>query len=504
MNRQIRHLGVVLVLCYLALFVQFNRIQIFQQDELQANPSNFRAIERDFSSPRGAIFTADGVIVARSVPAEGQFDRQRLYPEGDLYAHVTGFFSFEFGAEGVERVYNDELSGQAVAAQFGSLRDILTDTDTTVNLTLTVDDDLQRVAKAALGDRKGAVVALDPRDGAIQAFWGFPSYDPGVLSGVDLDGAAAEWDRLEALPNADDPRISRPYRERYFPGSTFKVVTAAAGLASDRLSPRQPDFEVVTEYTPPLTNSAIGNFGGSACGGTLVAILAQSCNSAFAELAAEVLGPQPLIETAERFGFNDAPPIDLPAPAASNFPTDFGAVVGTVGDPPVDLVEATPSLAQSAIGQFEVAATPLQMALVAAAVANEGVIMTPHLMRELTRQDGSQLRAYQPAAWRAALSSTDAATLRAAMEQVVQVGTAQVLAIPGAVVGAKTGTAEVTSERPDDTHAWVIAFAGRPGEAPSVAVAVLVESVPGQGQQTGGGVAAPIARDVIAAALGLG
>jgi penicillin-binding protein A len=503
MNRQIRTLGIVLVVCYLALFVQFNRIQIFQQDELQANPANFRSIERDFSGPRGSIFTSDGIVVAQSLPADGQFDRQRTYPEGELYAHTTGYFSFEFGAEGVERVYNDELSGQTVDAQFASLRDILTDTDTTVNLTLTLDDDIQRAARDALGQRKGAVVALDPRDGSLLALWGFPSYDPSVLSGVDLDAANAEWDRLGSLPGDDDPRIPRPYRERYFPGSTFKVVTAAAGLATDRLSLTEPEFPILAEYTAPLTQTPLRNFGGTSCGGTLVPILAQSCNTAFAELAAEVLGPEPMIETAERFGFNDAPPLDLPSPAQSSFPTDFGAVVETVGEPPVSIVENSAALAQSAIGQFDVAATPLQMALVAAAVANDGVSMTPHVMQELTRQNGEVLRTYEPSAWRAALSSTDAAALESAMEEAVLTGTARNLLIDGAVVGAKTGTAEVTSERPDDTHAWVIAFAGLPGEEPSVAVAVLVESVPGQGQQTGGGVAAPIAATVIRAALGL-
>lgn len=504
MNRQIRTMGIVLVVCYLALFVQFNRIQIFQQDELQANPANFRAIVRDFSGPRGSIFTSDGIVVAQSVPVDdSEFDRQRLYPEGQLYAHTTGFFSFEFGAEGVERVYNDELSGQTVDAQFGSLRDILTDTDTTVNLTLTLDHDVQLAAREALGDRKGAIVAIDPRDGSLLALWGFPSYDPSVLSGVDLNAANAEWERLSALPRNDDPRIPRPYRERYFPGSTFKVVTAAAGLATDRLTLTSPEFPVLTEYEAPPQSPPLRNFGGNPCGGTLVAILAQSCNTAFAQLGAEVLGPGPLIETAERFGFNDAPPLDLPAPAESSFPTDFGALIEEVGDPPVGIFENTPALAQSAIGQFEVAGTPLQMALVAAAVANDGVIMAPHVMRELTRQNGEVLRSYEPSVWRAALSSGDAATLRSAMEQVVQVGTAQNLDIPGLVVGAKTGTAEVTADRPDDTHAWVIAFAGRPGEAPEIAIAVLVESVPGQGQQTGGGVAAPIAQAVIAAAFGL-
>lgn len=503
MNSHIRILGVALTLCFVVLFVQLNRLQLVQQEELQENPNNNRQIERNFSQERGSIFTADGVVIATSEEVDDDLERQRVYPEGELYAHTTGFFSFQFGADGIERQYNAELAGQTIEQRFDSFSDIFRDTDTTANVTLTLRHDIQTVARDALGDRRGSVVALDPRTGDILAFWSSPSYDPNALGSVDLDAAQAFWQELDALGAADDPRLPRMYREIYFPGSTFKVVTAGAALDANVATLSEPVFESVVAYTAPLTEVPLQNFGGNICGGDLLESLRRSCNTAFAELAAEVVGPEPFIRVAERFGFNQTPPIDLPAAAASNFPDDFGAQIGvTDGDPPVPIVENTPALAQAGIGQNDVKATPLQMALVAAAVANEGLIMRPHVMAEIRDQRGELIDTYDPAVWQAVVSSADAATLRTAMVDVVTNGTASGLQVPGFEVGGKTGTAQVDAERPDDTHAWIIGFGGPPGGEPTVAVAVIVESQPGAGQQTGGRVAAPIAQAVLAAALG--
>lgn len=503
MNTQIRRLAVVLLVCFSVLFVQLNRVQVFSRAELVDNPENRRTIVRDFSQPRGFIATADGVVVARSVEVPGELGRAREYPEGDLYGHVTGFFSFVYGTEGVERVYNDELAGRTFEQRYSSIADLFRDRHNVGNLTLTLRHDVQLAARDALGDRAGSVVVLDPRDGALLALWSWPSYDPTVLSGVDLEAVDDAWVQLVADPA--QPMLPRTYREIFFPGSTFKIVTAGAGLDSNRVSPADPVFPVETSYTPPLTTVPLGNFGGSACGGDLTASLAQSCNTVFARMAAELLGPEVMATTAERFGFNDEPPLDLPAVATSRFPTDYGALVRTEGDdPPVPIVENTPLLAQAGIGQYDVKATPLQMALVAAAVANDGVIMTPHVMREVRGSDGDLVAEWRPSTWRTALSPVDARTLHRLMVNVVNAGTASGLVIPGVEVGGKTGTAQVTADRPDDTHAWVIAFAGPPGAPPEVAIAVVVESVPGQGQQTGGGVAVPIAQQVLQVALAPG
>lgn len=500
MNAQIRKVGLALVVCFAALFVQLNWLQIFGADRLEANPNNTRAIIRDFGRDRGTIATAEGVIVAQSVEVDGDLERERRYPEGDLYAHATGYHSFNFGATGVEKVYNELLAGRTDEQRYGDLGVLLTGEDPTGNLTLTLRHDVQQVARDALGDRNGSVVAIDPRDGSILALWSYPSYDPNLIATTDLDAAS---DAFAALRDLDPvaPDLAKSYRQSFAPGSTFKVVTAAAGLSSGVATPASPVFEASSSYTPPLTSSAIANFGGSTCGGDIAEGLRVSCNTVFAELAAEYLGPGPLVGQAEAFGFNDTPPIDLTSPARSRFPSDFGAFLRASDvQPDADIVEDTPRLAQTAIGQNDVSATPLQMALVAAAVANEGVIMRPHVMDEVRNRDGDVVEDYSPSVWKVALRPSVAQALRTMMVDVVTAGTAGGLAVPGFQVGGKTGTAE-TLAASDDTHSWIIGFAGPPGEAPTVAVAVIVEAVAGQGQITGGTVAAPIAQQVLAAAL---
>ncbi len=498
MNTQIRRLGLALVVCFAILFVQLNRLQVFTQNELQDNPLNTRAVIRDFGAERGIVSTLDGVVVARSVEVGGQLERERRYPEGELYAHVSGFFSFNFGPTGVEDVYNDLLAGQTTGQRFGDLSALFSDDDRTGNLTLTLRDDVQRAARDALGERRGSVVVLDPRTGAVLAMWSWPSFDPNPLSSTDLDLAGAAYDALD-FDDLDSPALAKTYRRGFPPGSTFKVVTAGAALASGRATPLTPVFPVSTGYSPPLTTSVIPNFGGSSCGGTMTDGLRVSCNTLFAELGAEVVGPDPMIAGAEAFGFNDRPPIDLPAPEASEFPADFGAVLRQNAEG-VDIVEDTPGLALASIGQKDTSATPLQMALVAAAVANEGLIMTPHVMAEVRDQEGQLIEAYEPSVWRPALNGSDAAQLRAMMLEVATSGTATALLVPGFEVGGKTGTAQVAADRLD-THAWIIGFAGPPGEPAEVAIAVLIEATPGSGQQTGGTVAAPVAQQVLAQAL---
>jgi peptidoglycan glycosyltransferase len=288
---------------------------------------------------------------------------------------------------------------------------------------------------------------------------------------------------LDASP--DKPRLSRAYQDRFFPGSTFKVVTATAGLTSGAVTVDNPSYPVATSYTPPGTTRPLQNFGGSSCGGTLFEILRVSCNSAFAQMGVDT-GPDAMVSTAERFGFNQDVPIDLTAPAKSNFPTDFARNV--------------PALAQSAIGQNDVAATPLQMAMVAGAVANDGVVMTPHVLRDVRDVDGNIVDTYDPKEWTTAMDRGTSALLREAMVGVVERGTATRLAVPGFVVGGKTGTAQLGTQ-PARSHAWIIGFGGPAGEVPSIAVAVIIEGQDGASEQTGGRVAAPIAQALIQAYL---
>jgi peptidoglycan glycosyltransferase len=491
MNRRITRLGLGLIFCYLLLFGQLNRIQVFQASSLNHHPDNFRHIQQVFDQQRGTISSADGAVLAQSVATPtGAYARLRQYPESDLFAHIVGFLSLEYGADGVESSYNDYLAGSTAEQQYKRFSDLFVDRDRSGDVALTVRKDLQAAAKAALGERNGSVVAHDPRTGAIQAAWSWPSFDPNQLSSQELSAVRQARQAYLGDPNA--PMLARTYRERFFPGSTFKVVTAAAGLDSGLVSPTQPVYPTSSGYVPPASTQPLQNFGGGSCGGNLFQILAVSCNTAFAQMAAETLGPQVMVQKAAEFGFNSRVPIDLPAAASSSFPTDFGALISGKGGPN-SVYENSAALAQAGIGQNDVQASPLHMALVAAGVANDGKVPTPHVVADVRDREGKELLKVDPGPWRTAVTPAAAATLRAGLIGVVDNGTARNLAMPGWTVGAKTGTAELAATA-DSTNAWVIGFAGPANQPPVVAFAVLIEASDLAGQQTGGAAAVPVAK----------
>ena len=313
--------------------------------------------------------------------------------------------------------------------------------------------------------------------------WSFPSYDPSPLSAHDQEAVQAAWNALQTDPNK--PLLPRAYRQRYFPGSTYKVVTAAAAL--DHMPElATKNYPVLRELDLPQTNRTLPNFGGGRCGGTLPQLLRVSCNTGFGQMGLD-LGAENMAAEAEAFGFNQRPPLDLPVVAASLFP-EAG-----------EFRQNLPALAQSAIGQQDVAASPLHMAIIAGAIGNGGVAMKPHVMAEIRDSEGELVRRYDEGEWKRFTSAATAGAVRDMMVGVVNAGTARGAAVPGVQVAAKTGTAQTTG---DDAHAWLIAFA--PAEAPTVAVAVIVESQPGVSEATGGRVAAPIARAVMQAALAAG
>jgi peptidoglycan glycosyltransferase len=486
MNKQIRLLGLGLLVCYIALFAMLNYVQVFHAQALNDDPLNSRKIVRDFDQPRGQIIAADGTVLAKSVPsAPGDpFALQRVYPTGDLFGHVTGYFNINFGATGVEEQYNDELSGQTVTQQYQTLRDLFQDRTHTGDVTLTLNSKLQQAARDDLGDRQGSVVVMDPRDGSILALWSFPSYDPNQLSTHNATDAQAAKTFLEANPQ--QPLRGRTWQERFFPGSTFKIVTGSVGLESGKVTVTDPVFPQESAYKPP-DGAPIQNFGGEVCGGALFEILRVSCNSAFAQMGAEVIGQQQMQAGATAFGFNQPSPIDLPAAATSVFP---------------DTKNSKALLGQASIGQFSTQATPLEMAMVTAGVANGGIIMTPHVMKDIRDDNGKITDTFDARPFTTAVSPQTAATMRAAMIGVVQGGTGTAAQIQGVEVGGKTGTAEL-----DDTgnrsHAWFTCFAGPPGGPPQLVVTVLVENQPGANEGTGGRVAAPIAKQLIQQALAI-
>jgi peptidoglycan glycosyltransferase len=510
-NKQIRWLAAGLLVCFTALFVQMNLLQVADMScpgvagalssagcrkNLDHDPYNTRTIVRDFSRPRGTVTTADGVLIAQSVPSNDKYKQQRVFPTKALFASITGYFSFNVGASGIEKQYNDLLSGSTTKQRFRSFSDLFVNRPHTGNLVLTARNDLQTLATAQLsqalaqrGLKEGAAVVLDPRTGAILAMVSLPSYDPNAIASHDTEKAQAVKSFLDAA--RPTPFLASAYQQLYAPGSTFKLVTGSVGVNTAKVTPTNPSYPVESAYQPPYGNP-ISNYGGEHCGGTLANILAVSCNSAFAQMGAETIGPDLMTSGAEGFGFNDKPPIDLPAAAASRFPTDWDRKL--------------PLLAQASIGQYDVRATPLQMALVAAGIANDGVIMAPHLLNQVIDDDGNVVQTYKPHQWLRAISSQASATMRDAMVQVVQRGTATILQLPGQVVGAKTGTAD-NATSPPTTNAWMVAWAGPPGAPPEVVVAVAVPFVHGYGSDrvgsgnTGAAVAGPIAKALLQAAL---
>ncbi len=507
MNRRIRRVGVVLGVLCVVLFAQLNRVQFLGAERLVEHPVNTRGLIRDFARQRGSITTADGVVVALSVESDepgAAGDYLRSYPQGELYAHIVGYQALVAASVGLERTYNDELAGRTAGLQFGSLGDlvdIFDERDTSASLRLTVRHDIQQAARRALGERRGSVVLISPASGAVVAMWTSPSFDPNLLASPDT--AAADAAYREHLDDEADPLLAKAYRETFFPGSTFKLVTAAAGLQTGRIGAADPVFEPSAQYQPLPSGSPIENYAGGVCGGDLVEILAVSCNTAFAEMGAEWVGPEALVRSAEAFGFNSALGIDLPGAAASRFPTDYGerladSDAADAAHPEVSVYSDSARLAQAAIGQNDVAATPLQMAMVAAAIANDGRLMTPHVVDRLTRADGSLYRSTEREVRRIAVSPASAAVLRAAMAETVLAGTARGLQVSGLTVGAKTGTAQLEAGAPA-AHAWVVGFAGRSAERPELAFAVLVEADESAPDQSGAATAVPIARELVEA-----
>ena len=481
MNRQIRRVGIGVVVCFVALFVQLNYLQVVSAARLANHPGNVRAVLRDYSEPRGQIVTADGTVVADSVPSHDEFQRLRTYPTGPLFAHVGGFFSFTLGAAGVEDAYNAELAGRTPEQRLRKVGDWLIGKESAGEVVLSVSNAAQEAARAALGDRRGSVVALDPATGEVLALWSFPSYDPNPLAAHRQTDVQQAFDAYKADPA--NPMLARAYRERYPPGSTFKVITAATALETKTATP-ETSFPSLRFLDLPQSDKVLRNFGGSSCGGTLVESFRRSCNTTFGRLGLD-LGEK-LVTGMRAFGIGEDVPFDLPE-------------ARSVGPRPGTFERNKPSFANAAIGQGDVAVTPLQMAMVAGAIANHGVLMEPHVVREVRNPDGTVIRRLGPREWKRAVSSATAEVVGRMMVEVVQRGTGGAAAVPGVQVAGKTGTAQAPGGPP---HAWFIGYA--PAQAPRFAVAVIVERGGDLGDEaTGGRVAAPVAGQMLAKLLAM-
>jgi peptidoglycan glycosyltransferase len=487
MDRQIRFLALAFMALFVLLFAQVNYLQVFAADRLANNPANLRLLLQEYDVDRGAILARDArTVLASSAPTTGTLKYRRQYPEGSSFAHVTGYYSVVFGRTGLEATQNQYLSGRAPELLPQNLVDEVLGRDKRgASVVTTIDPVLQRAAQEALGALPGAVVALDPRSGEVLALVANPSFDPNPLAAHQPDRVRAARARL--LQDPEKPLLSRANQELFPPGSTFKLVTAAAALENGI----RPDTTFPNPLTLDLPNTTeeIENFGGSHClGGAPTITLAQafqiSCNVTFGRIGLD-LGAQKLVGQAERFGFNQDVDFEIPyaegsIPAAAEF------------------ADALSFVATSAIGQQDVGANPMQMALIGSAIANDGVMMVPQLVKEIRDPSGRVIRATRPAEFGRAVSARTAAQMTEMMVSVVEAGTGTAAQIPGVQVAGKTGTAETPDGNP---HAWFVSFA--PAQDPTIVVAVVVLNGGNLGSEaTGGAVAAPIARSILQQTLG--
>ena len=495
MERQIRRLGFGLLLLFAILFIQVNYLQVFAADRIAAHDANaFRQLKAEYAIDRGSILAADGrTVLASSRKSSGELIYQRRYAQGERYGHITGFYSFVFGKTELEETFDEYLSGDAAELFPQTLTDLVLGREKRGGtIVTTIDPELQAAAEAALGAQPGAVVAIEPATGNVLAVVANPSFDPNLLSAQDGRDVRRAWDDLNA--DTDKPLVSRATDELFPPGSTFKLITAAAALENGF----GPDstWDNPQELDLPLTDATLSNFGGGHCAGgaaqiTLAQALEESCNVTFGEIGLE-LGAEALAEQARLFGFTGEPGQD-------SVPFDIPWVAGVFPEAET-FVDREPAVALSAIGQQDVAANPLQMALVAAAIGNGGSLMRPRLVTEVRDPSGRVIAEFDPEEWSQPLSAANAQALTQMMVAVVASGTGTAAQIAGVDVAGKTGTAQHGDGEPP--HVWFTSFA--PAQDPAVAVAVVVLNggTLGSSEATGGAVAAPIAREVLEAALG--
>lgn len=476
MNRPIRRVALVCLLMIGALLANSTAFVVLRQNELNESEYNRRVRDADFATDRGDILVGTRPV-AQSEATRGRFAYRRTYADGATYAPITGFYSYDRGSAGLERSYNRALAGTDDALFVRRLVDLVTGRKTQgASVTTTIDAKAQEAAVKALGKQKGAVVAIEPKTGRILALVTSPTYDPNTLSG-DIDVASKSWEKLTA--DSSRPLSNRASSEIYPPGSTFKLITAAAALENGY----QPDTKVdsPTRLKLPGTETYLPNE--TNCGGTKVSLtqaLNVSCNTAFANVGID-LGADALREQSEKFGFGSRQLDELNG-AASRFPDD--------PDPA--------QTALSAIGQFDVAASPLQMAMVAAAIANDGVVMEPYLVDTVRAPNLSVVQQNRPRELSRAMSAANAAKLQKMMVSVVESGTGTNARIPGVQVGGKTGTAQSDPTR--NPYAWFVSAA--PMDDPEVAVAVFIEDADiDRNDIAGGRLAAPIAKAVTEAVI---
>jgi len=471
-NAPLRKVAISILVLFTLLIINVNYIQVVRSDELREDKGNTRQLAEEYSRERGSIVVA-GTEVALSTPTDDRLKYLRQYPAAELYAPVTGYYSVVYNSSGIEDAENDVLAGSDPRLTLRRLADLFTGRDPAGgNVELTLDPAVQQAAMSGLEGVTGAVVALDPSTGAILGLASTPSFDPNQLSSHDPAAIRAYRESL-----TDDQVTNQAISQRYSPGSIFKVVVSAAALATGDYTPETP-IPAPDTLTLPGTSTTMENFDGESCNGgadqPLIDALTISCNTAFAQLGID-LGEDAVRDMAEGFGITD-----------EGFEMPLSVVPSKLGD-----IENDAQLGISSIGQQDVQLTPMQGAMIAAAVANRGTLMKPYLVSQVQAPDLTVIDKTDPEEMSTPVSEEVAGQLTEMMTSVVNNGTGRRARIDGVQVAGKTGTAENSA----DDHSWFIGFA--PADDPKIAVAVFVRN----GAGTGGDISAPIAKNVIQAYL---
>lgn len=463
MNRQLKRVTRLVFLMFFVLFLAMTIIQFFAADDLRADARNQRTMKNSFAIERGPILVA-GEAIAVSEPTDDEYKFTRVYPKGSLYAAVTGYFSRYQGATGIEAAMNQELSGESSSMFLDRINRIISGQPPQGSaVELTLNPAVQQVATDALAGVNGAIVALDPKTGKVLAMVSSPSYDPNSLSGNNDEQIIATYNELD--DNPDHPLVNRAINgDLYHPGSTFKLIDAAAALETGKYTP-DSTFPNPASFQLPQSDAVMMNASRTACGpGATVSMrqaLVYSCNIPFAELAIEV-NRNTITQMAKAFGFEQ----DLSVPLEVT-PSQFPTVIDDA------------QLALASIGQLDVRATPLQIAMVSAAIANNGQLMKPQLVEGVVAPNLSTQTGFASEVFATPVSESTAQTLNAMMQAVVTEpgGTAAKAAIPGVAVAAKTGTAENGTDESGNDKPFTLWFTGfAPANDPKVAIAVVIEN----------------------------
>jgi cell division protein FtsI/penicillin-binding protein 2 len=488
-NKPLRRIAIFCGLLVLTLLIRDNWLQYAKADSLKDNKYNRRVTIARYATPRGDIIVGGSPVTGSAETKDNGLNDlryRRTYKDGPMWAPVTGFASQSFGSTQLESIDDGILTGNDDRLFFHNTLDMITGKPKQGgNVVTTLNAAAQKAAYDGLkGHGKGAVVAIEPATGKILALASFPSYDPSSFAGTsNADGKA--WNKLQKANDPDEPMLNRALRQTYPPGSTFKIVTAAAALENGLYSSADESTDSPLPWIMPGTSTELRNEGNIPCkNASMRTALRYSCNTVFGKIGSD-LGQDKMLSEAEKFGFNK----EQFTPVRSN------ASVFSDGMEPSQV-------AQSSIGQFNTAATPLQMAMVASAVANDGKLMKPYMVDKLQSPNLDTLEQTQPEELSQPLSSQNAQILQSMMETVVEKGTGTNAKIPGVTVGGKTGTAQHGVNNSAKPYAWFVSYAKTSDGSSPVAVAVVVEDdAADRGDISGGGLAAPIAKKVMEAVI---